>query len=171
MDQQGVRIRAESDGERMEIRAVHCAAFGQTAEANLVDAFRHEQGFRPELSLVAVLDDVVVGHIMFGPIQIGPSTALSLAPLAILPGYQKRGIGSRLVAAGLDEIRRLNLGPVIVLGHPEYYPRFGFERASTRGIACPFEAPDEAFMVWSARPEQLVGVAGTVQYPAAFDLV
>jgi putative acetyltransferase len=171
MDQQGVTIRAESDGDRIAVRAVHCAAFGQAAEANLVDALRHEQGFRPELSLVAVLDDVLVGHIVFGPIQVGTSSALSLAPLAVMPDYQNRGIGSKLVAAGLEECRRLDLGPVIVLGHPEYYPRFGFERASIRGILCPFEAPDDAFMVWSARPEQLVGVAGTVQYPAAFNLV
>jgi len=125
-----------------------------------------------ELSLVAVLDENIVGHILFSKIKIlGEQTTetLSLAPLAVVPTFQGKGIGGSLVRKGLSVALGLGFFSVIVLGHSEYYPRFGFRKASEWNIKCPFEAPDEAFLAIALVEGALSGSSGTVAYPKEFD--
>src|SRR5262245_48756412 len=119
------------------IRRVNEQAFGRSAEADLVDALRARG--RISLSLVAERGGEVVGHILFSPVRVdsarGSIAGLGLAPMSVLPAHQRTGIGSLLVRAGLDECRRADHGWVVVLGHPEYYPRFGFVPARRHGLA------------------------------------
>lgn len=168
-----ITIRPETTADHTAVHEVNALAFGREVEARLVEALRQSSDFTPELSLVAVEDGQVVGHILFSPMTIeeqGTSTpALALAPLAILPEFQKRGIGSSLVRHGLKECKRLGHEIVIVVGHPAYYPRFGFSSARAKGLDVPFEAPDEAFLVLELVPGALDGVSGMVRYPPAFD--
>ena len=170
-------IRAETAADFPAVREVNRLAFGRDAEAGLVDALRATDGYIPSLSRVAVVDGRIVGHILFtriGIVTAGgvvPTPTLALAPMAVLPEHQNRGVGSALVRDGLETCRRLGHGSVIVLGHPAYYPRFGFVPARPRGIAAPFPAPDEAFMLIELVPGALNGVQGTVQYPPAFSEV
>jgi len=134
---------------------------------------RATPGLSPIVSLVAVVDEQVVGHILFTPIRVGQSpavsTAMSLAPLAVLPAFQRTGVGDALVRAGLAECARLGQPVVVVVGHPEYYPRFGFRPARAAGLEAPFEVRDAAFMVWEGSPGALVGIRGMIEYPAAFN--
>lgn len=161
-------IRPEQPSDFPAIREVNIQAFGQPAEADLVDALRREPGFDASLSLVAIEAEAVVGHIFFSSILIGTTPALSLAPMAVLPAFQRRGIGSELVRHGLDVCARRGHRLVVVLGHPEFYPRFGFVPARRHGIESPFPAPDEAFLVCELSPGGLAGVSGVVVYPPPF---
>lgn len=146
---------------------------GRQAEPDLVDALRASPDFIPGLSLVAEENGRILGHILFSPIRIetpaGPLPALSLAPLAVLPGYQNRDIGSALVRHGLAECRRLGHTIVIVLGHPDYYPRFGFSAGLAQALECPYGDVGEAWMALELVPGALNGVHGRVVYPPAFD--
>jgi len=164
-----VTSRLETPGDADQIRAVHARAFGRPGEAALVDALRGSDGW---ISLVAVADALIVGHVLFTPVRIvgreTPSGGVGLAPLAVLPSFQRQGIGSRLVRAGLDTCRTRAIGFVVVLGEPEYYARFGFVTASTRGLSCEYEVPEEAFMALEVRPGALAQVRGVVQYRAEF---
>lgn len=167
-------IRPETPADIAAIHAVNRLAFdGREAEPGLVDAIRHSADFIPELSLVAVVDDRVVGHILFSRIRIethaGHTPALSLAPMAVLPEYQNQGIGSALVRRGLEECRRLGHAIVIVLGHPDYYPRFGFSARLAQALECPYGDAGAAWMAIELRPGALDGVHGKVVYPPAFD--
>jgi putative acetyltransferase len=168
-----VTIRPEREQDRDSIYDVNLKAFGREIEPRLVEAIRGSECFIPELSLVAIEDDEVVAHIMFSAISIktekGDVPALALAPIAALPSHQKRGIGSKLVERGLAESKRLGHKVVIVIGHPEYYPRFGFEPARRKGFEVPIEVPDEAFMAIELVPDALVGISGMVIYPPYFD--
>jgi len=168
-----ITIRKETPADRPAIFEVNLRAFGQPAEAMLVDALRRDGDFIPELSLVAVREGKVAGHILFPPVTIesptGSVPALALGPMAVLPEFQRRGIGSLLVKEGLAACRRLRHRIVVVVGHPEYYPRFGFTPARARGIEAPFPVPDEAFMVIALDEGSLEAVHGTVRYPHAFD--
>ncbi len=159
-------IRPEEPQDIAAIRFVNEQAFGGVGEANAIEALRDRGA--ATLSLVAVIDDRVVGHIFFTPIEIvSPDRSwpgLGLAPLAVLPEYQRRGIGSALMDAGLEECRQLGCERIIVLGHPAYYPRFGFERASQYGVRFEFAAPDEACMILALRPGALDGVSGVAKY-------
>jgi len=162
-------IREEREGDRASVRAVNTAAFETDAEARLVDALRERAD--PYVSLVAEEDGAVVGHIMFSPVVIEGSTDLrvmGLAPMAVGPGHQRRGIGSALVREGLDRCRVLGVEAVVVLGHPDYYPRFGFLTASRFGIRSEYDAPDEAFMLLELARGALDGVSGVARYHDAF---
>ncbi len=168
----GVVIRSEQVADHAAIAEVNREAFGQEGEPRLVAALRDAAGFDAALSLVALRDDRVVGHILFSSIDIvrdeGDLPALALAPMSVRPAYQRRGIGSALVRAGLEACRRGGHRIVMVLGHAEYYPRFGFTPAGECGVRPPFEVPDEAFMVLSLVDGGLDDVAGVVRYPAPF---
>jgi putative acetyltransferase len=159
-------IRPEAPPDAAAIRFVNEQAFGGSGEANAIAALRDRGA--ATLSLVAVIDERVVGHIFFTPIEIvAPERTwpgLGLAPLAVLPDYQRRGIGSALLDAGLEECRRMGCERMIVLGHPDYYPRFGFERASLHNVRFEFEAPDDACMILALQPGALDGVSGVAKY-------
>ncbi len=159
-------IRREGPHDIAAIRSVNEQAFGGSSEANAIDRLR-ERGAEM-LSFVAVIDDRVVGHLLFTSIVIAAPDrtwpGLGLAPLSVLPEFQRQGIGTALMNAGLEECRRLGHERVIVLGHPDYYPRFGFERARQYGVRFEFEAPDEACMILALRPGALAGVSGVAKY-------
>lgn len=157
-------VRTEQAGDREAIRRIHEEAFGRRDEADLVDALRRS-GNLP-VSLVALEAKYPVGHIAFSPVTVdGPPAAppaVGLAPVAVLPRLQGRGIGSRLVEAGLEECRRLGYGLVFVLGHPGYYPRFGFTPAVEAGLRWEHDAPAEAFLVKEILAGSLARAGGGV---------
>ncbi|GAB5519624.1 MAG: N-acetyltransferase [Rhodothermales bacterium] len=162
-------IRPETPSDHAAVFALNATAFPTDAEARLVDALRKQAS--PIVSLVAEQDGVVVGHILFSPVTLPhhPSLALmGLAPMAVHPQHQRQGIGGALVKAGLAACREMGAVAVIVLGHPEYYPRFGFVPASRFGIVCPYEVPDEVFLALELTPDVLIDAGGTLQYHAAF---
>ena len=163
-------IRQETQKDHKAIREVNCRAFGCDDEANLVDQLRRDGSV--VMSLVAVVDNRVEGHILFSDLPIETETgeihAVALAPLAVTPEYQKQGIGSSLVRAGLDACRQIGRKIVVVLGHPEYYRRFGFTAELTKKLKAPISG--EAFMAIELVPGALKGVTGTVKYPKAFAL-
>lgn len=162
-------IRQEQPGDASNIRGVHERAFGGSSEAAIVDAVRGSAG---AVSLVATIDDRIVGHILFTPVDVdglAPGVpAVGLAPLAVLPERQRQGVGSALVLAGLDACRSRGCGLVVVLGHPDYYPRFGFVPASTAGLACEYPVPAEAFMVLELQAGALGHARGIVRYRPEF---
>jgi putative acetyltransferase len=166
---------SETENDIASIREVVTAAFGGTSEAELVEAIRNSPNFIPELSIVAIEDGKVLGHILFSPIVIEANkqtvSALALAPLAVTPVHQHKGIGSQLVQLGLSKCRELGHSLVVVLGHPNFYQRFGFQRANQFGVQAPFTVPDEAFRILELKPGGLINVSGTVRYPAYFDPV
>jgi putative acetyltransferase len=166
-------VRAETPGDRAAVREVNERAFGRAAEADLVDALREQA--RPHLSLVAEAEGRVVGHVFFSPVSIeseaGTSEAVALGPMAVLPEFQGRGVGSALVRRGLEECRRLGWGVVFVLGHAEYYPRFGFAPAAAKGLRSEYPVPDEVFMLVELHPDALAGRTGLVKYHPAFGSV
>jgi len=143
-----IEIRKEEPRDQESIHRLNVAAFADDAEATIIDNLRVScDNF---LSFVALADATVVGHILFTPVTVagGGVGAMGLAPMAVLPSYQRKGIGSQLVHYGLQYLRQSGCPFVIVLGHPEYYPRFGFELASSYGLLSQWEGvPDEAFMI------------------------
>jgi putative acetyltransferase len=163
-------IRVERPEDRAAIHEVHELAFGRSAEADLVDALR--VGGKATLSLVAVEDDRIVGHILFSPVLINSDdrtfSAVGLAPMAVLPERQRCGIGAQLVKAGLLECRNTGHDCVLVLGHPTYYPRFGFVPASRYGLKSEYEVPDEAFMVLAWHEGVLRDRGGVARYQPEF---
>jgi len=168
-------IRHEKPEDHPHIGRVNDLAFGQPDEGSMVEQLRLNPRFIPELSLVSLDGDDVVGHILFFPIDISTAdareTSLSLAPLAVHPDYQGRGIGGKLVAEGLKVAKGLGFDSVIVMGHPGYYPRFGFKPASVWGIRPPMKAPDEAFMALELKAGGLKGKSGVVEYPREYGFV
>jgi putative acetyltransferase len=167
-------VRAETPEDYTAIHEVNVLAFDKREnEARLVETIRQSPGFTPELSLVAIEDGQVIGHVLFSPIrietEIGDAAALALAPIAVRPEAQNRGIGSQLIRHGLDECRRLGHRIVVLIGHSNYYPRFGFSPARAMGLEAPFPIPDDVFMALELVPGALKGVKGTVRYPPAFD--
>lgn len=180
-----IEVRAEAEADRPAVRRINELAFGRAGEADLVEALRAKA--RPYVSLVAVYEGRTVGHILFSPVSIvadapdapdasDPSgraarEALALGPMAVLPEFQNRGVGSELVRKGLDECRRLGHRLVVVVGHPEFYPRFGFVPARAEGLECEYPVPDEVFMVAELRGGALGGSRGLVKYHPEFDKV
>lgn len=163
-------IRCENLSDYQAIAEVNIQAFKQDNEARLVERIRDSSRFIQELSLVAELDGVIVGHILFSYIDlVGETTlqVLGLAPLAVQPQLQRKGIGSALVRAGLAKADARAEVLVIVLGHPQFYSRFGFQPSSCYGIVAPFSVPENAFMVKSLKHYQ-DKYTGKVIYPPAF---
>ena len=174
MSSPGVLVRPETPADHEAISAVLTAAFGRPAEATLVQLIRGSPEFVPGLSLVAEVDERVVGHVLLSHVELrGSETSspvLQLAPVAVAPERQRRGIGGRLVEEGLARAEALGEPVVLVVGHASYYPRFGFRPASAFGIGLPFPVPDEVFMarpLAAYRPE----LRGHVRFPPAFDAV
>ncbi|MET8539853.1 N-acetyltransferase [Kitasatospora sp. NPDC004799] len=162
--------RAETGTDVPTIRDIDLAAFGRPAEADLVDALRADTSWIDGLSLVATDEHgTAVGHALLTRCHIGDVPALCLAPCAVLPAYQRTGAGSAAVRAALDAARGLGERHVVVLGHPEYYPRFGFTRASAHGIGLTVEVPDEALMALALDADHPLP-AGTVRYAAPFGI-
>lgn len=171
-----LKIRQENRDDIKEIYEINSLAFGRENEAKLVDLLRASANFVPELSLVATIDNKLVGHILFTKVKITDDQkiefdSLALAPMAVRPSNQKMGIGGQLIRAGLDIARELNFKSVIVLGHRNYYPKFGFVPTSKWNIKSPFDVPTEAFMGIELIDGGLKNVSGTVKYPKEFDTV
>ena len=162
-------IRNEEEKDYPAVQALHASAFESCAEADLVDALREH--VRPVVSLVAEDNKEVVGHITFSPVSLSGHPGLKimgLAPMAVALTHRNKGIGSLLVGAGLERCKELGFGAVVVLGHPGYYPRFGFSPSARFGIDCEFKAPEGAFMVVELQPNYLHAKSGTIKYHAAF---
>ncbi|HET9487553.1 MAG TPA: N-acetyltransferase [Chryseosolibacter sp.] len=170
-----ITIRSELPDDYAAIKTVNDLAFGQPNEGTLVEKLRLNPYFIKELSLVAVDNSTVIGHILFFPIKIRSNSeahaSLALAPMAVLPDHQNKGIGGKLVRQGLKVAKQLGFKSVIVVGHKDYYPRFGFSAASKWGIRPPFEVPDESFMAKPLIKDGLKGVSGLVEYPEEFSQV
>ncbi|MEN6396997.1 MAG: N-acetyltransferase [Methanoregula sp.] len=166
-------IRSEIPADIPEIFRVNLQAFGQDGEARLVRALRNDGDTIPGLSLVAVFENKIIGHILFAPISIDSEDAhvpaVALAPLSVCLEHQCQGVGSSLVEEGLRACRQLGHRIVIVVGHPNYYPRFGFTSAPELGINAPFPCRNEVFMACPLVPGALDGIHGTVRYPPAFE--
>ena len=163
-------IREEQLHDVEAVREVNLRAFGQPQEAQLVDRLR--ESCDELLSLVAVVDDQVVGHVLFSPAVIesthGVAHGMGLAPVAVLPEYQRQGIGSELIREGLVRLECRSCPYAIVLGHAEYYPRFGFEPASRYGIKSEWDVPDDAFMVLALDRSALPKDGGVAKYRPEF---
>ena len=160
-------IRPEIAADIERVRRVNQLAFGGEDEARIVDRVRETS--ESIVSLVAD-DGHVVGHILLSPVTLASNYApvlMGMGPVAVTPERQRLGIGSALISAGLDECRRLGAGGVIVVGHPEFYPRFGFSRASGFGLTCEFEVLDEVFMALEL-VEGGFGAGGLIRYHPAF---
>ena len=164
-----MRIRLEHSRDIAAVRAVNLAAFETPVEADLVEALREQAS--PVVSLVAEDVTGIVGHILFSPVTLDglPHPAvMGLAPMAVLPARQRQGIGVSLVRKGLERCRQTGAGGVVVLGHVEYYPRFGFVPASRFGLRCQYDVPDAAFMALELLSGAFAGRSGTVRYHPAF---
>lgn len=168
-------IREEIKQDYDAVYSVNALAFKQDNEARLVNALRESAAFIPALSLVAVTDEHISGHLLFTKIVIKNDSAsyesLALAPVAVHPDHQLKGIGSMLIRAGLQKARDLGYDSVIVLGHEHYYPKFGFLPAEGWQIKAPFDVPSAAFMALELKPGCLAGVNGTVEYAKEFEMV
>jgi len=165
-----VEIRGEVPSDIEAIHHVNKLAFKTDAEAVLVDRLR-EKGV-VTLSLVAVENDRVIGHILFTPVTIESDhakyEAVTLGPIAVLPQYQRRGIGTQLIEQAFEQCRRSGNNVVVLIGHPEYYPRFGFVPAKPKGLVSEFEVPDEAWMVAELVENALDGISGEVRFQPEF---
>lgn len=172
MNDISIVVRQEKATDYPAVYNVHSDAFGRNDEARLTDRLRLSDVFVPELSLVAICDNKLVGHIMFTKICVvdddNETESLSLAPMAVTSAMQRRGIGSLLVNSGLSKAREMGYESVIVLGHKDFYPRFGFEPARKWGIKAPFNVPDHIFMGLELTEGALSGVRGIVRYAREF---
>ena len=167
-DPMRIHVRLERPGDQDQIRVVNERAFGGSEEARIVDALRGCEG---SLSLVATAAGGIVGHILFTPVRIEPPRAArvaGLAPMSVLPEQQRQGVGSALIAEGLSRCRELGYTAVVVVGHPEYYPRFGFVQASTRALQYEYSVPSESFMLLELVPDALKGPPGVAHYRPEF---
>ena len=159
-------IREERPEDVAAIREVNKRAFGQDQEANIVDALRSNGASL--LSLVGIVDGQVVGHILYSPATVADVVGAGLAPMAVLPEFQRHGIGSKLIETGTQKLKDAGLPFIIVLGHSNYYPRFGFKPASIFGIKCEWDVPDEAFMLLVLDQTKMQGVSGLAKYRDEF---
>jgi putative acetyltransferase len=164
------KIREEGAGDAAAVHDLNKRAFCQEQEANIVDALRLNGAVR--LSLVAIADERLVGHIMYSPITIGGKvTGAALGPMAVLPEYQRIGIGSELVKRGNERLKKDACPFIIVLGHAEFYPRFGFKPASAHDVRCEWDVPDNVFMLLVLDEAKMRGVSGLAKYRHEFSTV
>lgn len=162
-------IRPEQPADHAAIRQVNLLAFDGEPEANLVEALRRNAD--PIISLVAEDESEVVGHIMFSPVSIDGElggSIMGLAPMAVAPARQRQGIGTALVRAGIEACRAAGCRGIVVLGHPDFYPRFGFKPASAYGLQSEYVVPDEAFMALPLGTDDFGESPGVARYHAAF---
>lgn len=165
-----VTIREERSEDIEVIHVVNREAFGQAREAQIVDALRKNRGVM--LSLVAVIDACVVGHILYSPVTVGSEDEIvvgaGLGPMAVLPEFQRRGIGGMLIEAGNRKLHEMGCPFIVVLGDPEYYPRFGFTPAAGYGLKCGWDVPEDVFMVLFKERSKAKTVSGVVKYRQEF---
>ena len=164
-----IEIREERPADVEAIRGVNRQAFDQEQEGRIVDALRERGAVL--LSLVAVVNDEVIGHILFSPAVVGPMHGAALGPMAVVPAHQRHGVGSQLVARGLERLQAHRCPFVVVIGHPGFYPRFGFEAAAAFGLTCDWDVPAGVFMVKVLSPAAKGRVHGHVAYRAEFATV
>ncbi len=166
-----IQIRQATTEDINPIKKINTAAFETQAEARLVDTLR-DSGI-PLISLVAEVDERIVGHILFSPVTLSDKSAdvkiAGLAPMAVMPDHQNQGIGTALVRKGLQHCKSKEYQAAVVLGHPDYYPRFGFVPGSRFGIKSEYDVPDEVFMVKELVAGILTGYSGVVKYHQLFN--
>jgi len=172
MNESVIEIRLEQPKDIDEVRLLNDTAFAQPTEGRIVDKLR--KSCKGILSLVAISNNKVIGHILFSPVTIETQSdvieGMGLAPMAVLPEWQNQGIGSKLVKEGLRIVNSTKCPFLSVLGHENYYPRFGFQRASKYGLQSQWEGiPDEAFMAMILNDSVMKGVSGIVRYRDEFD--
>jgi len=166
MSDDAIELRAERSGDKDVIRELLDEAFEGQAESRLVDALRASG---VELtSLVADDDGVVVGHALFSPVTLAGLRGVGLGPMAVRPARQCSGIGTRLIELGIERLRDAGCPFVVVLGHPDYYPRFGFERADRHRVRCEWEVPIEAFMIRILDEAKMKNISGLALYRPEF---
>lgn len=176
-----IEIRIERNSDYKTTEEIVTSAFAEAEhrdgdEANLVVRLRASSEFIPELSLVAEVAGQLVGHILFSPIQIISQLndaivihpSLALAPVSVLPVFQKQGVGNRLITEGHYRAKEFGFSSVILLGHPAYYPRFGYRPASQFDIRPSFDVPSECFMAAELTANALKDISGVVKYPPEF---
>ena len=168
-DKQMITIRSEEPADVEVIHSIHQSAFPTEAEARLVDRLREER--KLALSLIAEVKDCAVGHVAFSPVSVDPQSpakrGLGLGPVAVLPEWQRKGVGEQLITRGIEDCRRDGYSFIVVLGEPGYYGRFGFRRASMFGLANEYGV-DDPFMVLELSLDGLPKVPGTVKYVKVF---
>lgn len=166
-----VLIREESAEDNSFVLDLTELAFGQKEEADLVEKLRARDEII--LSQVAEMEGQIVGHVAWSECHIRNESesfiAITMAPVSVLPKYQKQGIGSRLIEAGLKQVKLMGYTIAVVLGHPEYYPRFGFEVSKPYGIIWDREYPDEALMVKELVPKALKNISGIIRFCSAIE--
>jgi len=165
-----IEIREERSDDVVAVGEVNRRAFGQDQESNIVDALRTNGGAL--LSLVATIHDQVIGHVMYSRVSVGDMVnGAALGPMAVLPEHQRQGIGTRLIDTGNQKIKDAGYPFIIVVGHAEYYPRFGFRPAGKYGIKCEWDVPEEVFMVLMLDAAKMQGVAGLAKYRDEFSTI
>jgi len=163
-------IREEQERDYDEIYRLHHEAFGRKEEAELISELRKNDGII--ISLVALLSNLIVGHILYTPCKINSHrnelTGAALGPMAVLPAYQKKGIGRKIMEESIEIISEAGYPFIAVLGYPEYYSQFGFTPASKQGLQCQWDVADNAFMILPLDSEHMGGITGTVFYRPEF---
>ena len=162
-------IRPETKNNWPAVYELNVSAFKTEAEAKLVDSLRKYAS--PYISLVAEIDNEVVGHIMFTPVELTDCSSMfvmGLAPMAVKEKFRGQGVGSKLVTSGIEACENLGVGAIVVLGHPNYYPKFGFKTASKFNLSCEYDVPDEAFMALELTPGYISSKSGVVKYHETF---
>ncbi|WP_238403204.1 GNAT family N-acetyltransferase [Paenibacillus mesophilus] len=174
MLEQTLVIRVETESDYNQVFRLNVEAFGNREdEARLVERIRSSETFIPELSVVAVQDGAIVGHILLSEAEVADGNVrrkvIALAPIAVKPSMQKRGIGGALIREGLRRSQKLGYPLVLLIGHPSYYPKFGFRPARSFGLELKqFEVQDEVFMAAELEPGALGRIKGDLRYPSAF---